>query len=226
MKKTINCTPNSFKTLERIPNSWSQADYSALLKEMEYDSEEASTEELEELCLLSLTDFEKEEAAQKVLRYVFKSHLNEGQIQNLSHEMQEEKVWEEYADIQLHEQFFNVGEILYKAFNGQGFPMAKAIEILVTFSSEKEPLPKKLRDADPSVILKLLAQGLPNNAIINRLYTDQLQQEVISEADAILWQIHLLDSQEKSIQLKIISSQYWLEDFKFTEPYTALLNIT
>lgn len=225
MKKAITCTPHSFKTLERIPGSWNKTDFIALLKEMEYDPEEASTEELEELCLLALTDFENEEAAEKVLHYVFGSDLNEGQIQNLSHEMQEEKIWEEYADIRLHERFFNVGELLYKAFNGRGFPPAKAVEVTVTFSSEKEPLPKELLEGDPSLILKLLAQGLPDNAIINRLYDEQLQQEEITEADAILWQIHPLDSTEKKVNFKIISSQYWLEDLRFSEAYTATINL-
>ena len=112
-------------------------DYINLLEIMDYgDISDIPQNELKDMCFMLLTDNEPEEAATIILKYIFKSRLNDGQIENLSNEMLEEKMWEEYADLSLHEEFFNVHQVLYNAFNGK-FPIPEAVQFKIKVSTVK-----------------------------------------------------------------------------------------
>ena len=120
-----------FSTISELPSTWTVSNYKDLLKEMDFDGIEAIAEnEIKDMCHMALTDYEPEEAAEMVLSYIFKDRLNFKQIQNLSHEMLDEKLWEEYADLSMHEDFFNVGQLLYEAFDGK-FPHPEAVRFQV-----------------------------------------------------------------------------------------------
>ncbi len=80
---------------------------------------------IEEILFMAISDFEPEEAATIVLNYKLSDFLNDNQIEQISHEMLIDKISEEYADISLHHQLFNINQLLYKAYNGT-FPNAKA----------------------------------------------------------------------------------------------------
>ena len=118
----------SFKTISELPNSWEKADYITLLSNMDYaNPEEIKDSELKEMCYMSLADFEPAESARIVLDYVINGRLTEGQIENLSHEMITEKLWEEYPELSLHPDFFRATQLLYSAYNGK-FPRAEAVQ--------------------------------------------------------------------------------------------------
>jgi hypothetical protein len=103
-----------FEIIEELENGWNTDDYRALLVAAEYgDTSEIADEELKEMSLIALSDYEPEEAAKIVLTYIFAGTLNAGQVNNLANEMLDEKMWEEYADLSLHEQFFSVSQLLY-----------------------------------------------------------------------------------------------------------------
>ncbi|MFT4822712.1 MAG: hypothetical protein ACI9DH_001532 [Halioglobus sp.] len=68
------------------------------------------------MCLLSLQDLKPEEAAEIILRLYLGDKLSSGQIQNIAREMLDEKLWEEYADLSLHERLFHVGALLHETF--------------------------------------------------------------------------------------------------------------
>ncbi len=67
---------------------------------------------------MSITDFEPADAARVVLQYKLSEHLNEGQMDQLSHDMLLDKISEEYPNIALHYILFNINQLLFKAFNG------------------------------------------------------------------------------------------------------------
>lgn len=75
---------------------------------------------------MAITDFEPAEAAAIVLDYALSDKLSKGQIQQMSHDMLEDKLSEEFPDISLQKRLFDVNELLYKAFNGT-FPTAEHI---------------------------------------------------------------------------------------------------
>ena len=59
------------------------------------------------------------------LAYKLGQELNEGQIEQISHNMLIDKVCEEYPEIHMQGRLFHVNQLLFKAYNGK-FPNAKA----------------------------------------------------------------------------------------------------
>ena len=135
MKNSFKVECLSFQTIQELPDSWDEQKYKGLLEVMEYsDISEIPSEELKEMCLMSLSDFDPDEAAKIVMEYVFKDKLTKGQIENLSNEMLDEKIWEEYADLSLHEEFFNVNQLLYEAYDGK-FPRPNAVKFHINVTT-------------------------------------------------------------------------------------------
>ncbi|MGB3142990.1 MAG: hypothetical protein WBB24_02690, partial [Maribacter sp.] len=81
MNKTFIVTRINFKTISALPEYWNETKYRELLDLMEFDNAASlATAELKDMCLMSLTDNEPEEAAKLILTYVFKNKFNKGQI--------------------------------------------------------------------------------------------------------------------------------------------------
>ncbi|HEX8330876.1 MAG TPA: hypothetical protein VF629_25315 [Hymenobacter sp.] len=211
----------SFATLSELPNSWQNEDYKALLKRMNYDNPDDINEaELREMCLMSFTDLEPREAAEVVLGYLFPEALNAGQIENLSHQMLTEKLWEENPELPLHKGFYQATELLYTAYNGT-FPRAQAVQFAVKCTAENPEDLAVFADAPAAPLLRLLAQGLPDSALLNRLFSTQLEGPAFAEAPAILWQLATKESEPTSRTFEVVSSTNWLEDFKYADVYEA-----
>jgi hypothetical protein len=211
----------SFDTLSELPNSWTDQDYLALLRQMNYDNpEEIEAAELKAMCLMSLTDLEPTEAAQLVLGYLFPEELNAGQTENLAHQMLTEKLWEENPQLGQHQGFFKATQLLYEAYNGK-FPRTEAVQFQVQLTAAEAPS-LALFDTHPEApLLRLLAQGMPDNTLLKRLFHEQLDGTSFPEAQDIVWQLRTVKKEEASITLEVVSSAYWLDDFKYADTYDA-----
>jgi hypothetical protein len=215
----------SFAMIHELPHSWENKDYLGLLTQMGYENpEEIPDSELQAMCLMSLTDVEPVEAAQVTLGYLFAGHLSAGQIENLSHQMLTEKLWEEYPELSLHQGFFKATQLLYTAYNGK-FPRAEAVQFQLKLTPE-EGASLSLFDGNPEApLLRLLAQGMPDRALLNRLFSEKLAGDSFDEAKHILWQLNTIEKDDNYIIFEIISSAYWLEDFKYADSYIAQTQI-
>jgi hypothetical protein len=210
-----------FATITELPNAWNELDYKALLEIMDYvDTSDISEEELKETCLILLSENEPEEAAEIILKYVFKERLNSGQISNLSNEMQVENMWEEYADVAFHEAFFNATQLLYETYNGK-FPHPEALQFKVKVTAKNKEDLAVFNTHTEVPLIRLLAQGMPKNTLINRLYKAELEGETFGEAKDIIWQLQKEQTDSNSITFSIISSAYWFKDFKYAEDFEA-----
>jgi hypothetical protein len=211
----------SFDSLTELPNSWQPQDYKALLVETGYDNpDEIEPAELKAMALMSLTDQEPAEAAQTVLGYLFADQLTTGQIENLAHQMLTEKLWEENPELGQHEGFYKATQLLYEAYNGK-FPRAEAVQFQVKLTAENaEDL--AVFDAQPEApLLRLLAQGMPDNTLLKRLFHEQLDGTSFPEAPSIIWQLTPSQKTETSVVYDVVSSAYWLDDFKYADTYPA-----
>ena len=225
MNTTFNIKLIEFKTIQELPEAWTLADYKALLNLMEYgDISEISDEDLADMCLMYLSENEPEEAASIILNYIFEERLNSGQKDNLSHEMLDEKMYEEYADISMHEEFFNVHQLLYKAYNGK-FPNPEAVSFKIEISSKNIQSLSIFDERVEATLLRLLAQGMPKNTLINRLYDEQLETGDFSEANDIIWQLSKKSTETNSLVFSITSSSYWFKDLKYIEDFDAAINL-
>ncbi len=211
----------SFDTLSELPDSWTNQDYVALLDLLSYDNPAAiEPTELKAMCLMALTDQEPAAAAQLVLGYLFEDQLTSGQIENLAHQMLTEKLWEENPQFGHHQGFFKATQLLHEAYNGK-FPHTEAVRFQVQLTAA-DPGSLTVFDSQPEApLLRLLAQGMPDNTLLKRLFSDQLAGTSFPEAPHIIWQMQTLKQEAGSRVLEVVSSAYWLDDFKYADTYEA-----
>ena len=199
---------NSVKTVESLKDAWSKEDYLALLEKFELESEShLSIKELEELLFLAISEYEPNEAAAIVLEYRLSEHLNENQIDQMSYDMLQDKISEEYPEISLHHELFSINQLLYKAYNGT-FPNAKATIIEFEISPNNT--------ISKEIILKALDKTLAQGNVIKRLFGNQLAgKEAFDEAESIVWD---LTATGKSSFI-MTTSEYWMsrDEFKDAE---------
>jgi len=201
---------NKVKAVEELENAWSDNDYIALLSELGLeDTKDSSSKELWELLLMALSDLEPNEAATLVLKYRMSDALNDNQIDQLSHEMQLDKISEEYPDIALHHELFNVNQLLFKAYNGT-FPNAKATIIEFEMSSKQNN-----GDAiSKEHIIKAFDKTLYKGSVIKRLFSSHIAgEEAFDEAEAIIWSLE----DQGDHHYKLVTSEYWMNKDDFTE---------
>lgn len=221
MKRPFKVERINFKTIKELPNSWTNQDYMHLLEIMDYDNaSELAEDDLREMCMMSLTDFEPEDAAKIILEYIFKDRLTIGQIENLSNEMLDEKMWEEYADLSFHEEFFNIAQLLYESFK-ERFPNPEAVNFKIKISTKNSEDLALFESYTEATLIRLLAKGMPQNTLINRLYDKQLEGEKFNEAKDIIWQLEKEKVDNNSILFSVISSLYWFKDLKYIEDFEA-----
>lgn len=205
MKFTIEL--KNIRSIEKIEGYWKNDDYRKLLELLDFtDAQGTPDAELCDMLLMAITDFEPDEAAEIILTYKLGTVLNQGQIKNLSHEMLEDKVAEEHADISLHYPLFNINRLLYEAYNGK-FPktLASVIEFELKFDGEVA--------ITKEIVLRTLSDLLSERSLLKRLFDEQLDSEVeLKDADSIIWELTSLGGHA----FQLITSDYWInkEDFE------------
>ena len=208
MKFTIKL--NKIKSINKIDGYWKKEDYVNLLALFNYsDPANLPEGELVDMLSMAITDYEPDEAAEIVLTYKLAGLLKEGQIKNLSQEMLEDKVAEEYPTISLHYPLFNINQLLFEAFNGK-FPntFASVLDIELNFAHKIE--------ITKEIVLRTLSDLLSEKSLLKRLFNEQLDsKKEFNEAEHIIWE--LKSTGENCFQ--VISSDYWLnaEDFEQEE---------
>ena len=87
-------------TVNEVEGYWSDEDLIQLLEKFNFpDAAKAEKKNLPELLEMAISDFEPSEAAEILLTYKLGALLNEGQIEQISHNMLIDKVCEEYQSI-------------------------------------------------------------------------------------------------------------------------------
>ena len=215
MQHTFTITPVSSESLMMLPGDWTTDDYRQLLELTEYgDTSDLSDKELKEMTYMSIADLEMPEAAELLMKYVFpEDALTEGQRQQSSHEMDTERLWEEYAEPAQHRNFFRVGSLLYAAYNG-GHPKPDGREVVITVTAENEEGAALLKTPKAALLLRLMAPAMNDHALLHRLYEEELKAGEFIAAKNLLYQIKSEAEGEHSYRITIYSTDYWLEDFE------------
>ena len=203
---TYHIIINSVKSVEELKDVWTDSDYIELLALFGFpDAKESKPEELRDLLFMAISDFEPNEAAAILLDYKLSDHLKDGQIDQMSNDMLLDKISEEYSDISLHYELYNINQLLHKAYNGT-FPSAKATIIELEITPDKE--------VTKEVILKVLDKTLAKNSVIKRLFSSHLAgEEEFEEAEDIIWDL----KSNGNNSYTITTSEYWISRDEFTE---------
>jgi len=222
MKNIFDVEITEFTNLREIPGVWLTNDYSAILDSLDYgDQSDLSEADTQEVCLMSLQDLKPETAAEVVLNHKMSNVLKPGQIKNISTEMLEEKLWEEYADLSLQESFFNIGSLLYAAFPSE-FPKPDAAYISISVTPTNDQAIKALDGKiNESFLVRLLADGMGSGAVLHRMFDEQLAGKKFPEAESIIWIINEVASEGSSKKLQIVSSGYWLDPLEHVNTFES-----
>lgn len=200
---------NNIKTVDEIKDYWTTEDYIQLLEKFNFpDAGTAKKENLYELLLMAITDFEPKEAAVIVLDHKLSDYLTEGQIEQISNDMLIDTVCEEYPEIELQFALFNCNQLLYKAFNGT-FPSANAtlIDCIITPADANSNI-----EITKEILLKLFSNGLSDRNILKRLFGEQMEENVdFPEAEGIVWELKTKDN----INFAITASTNLIKDADF-----------
>ncbi|GGP49561.1 hypothetical protein [Shewanella saliphila] len=212
----------SFHKINKIPNAWSNDAYLQLMALMGLDDglEGMDSAELREMCMMSLNDLGTVEAAKMVLTHLFSGEVTEGKIDQLANDMASDRLWEEYSDCLFHERFFSAYALLREAFNGV-FAQPTGVEFSVNITAENtDDLTMFDQSLHPAMV-RLLAGGLSPDALMHRLYEDQISGNQFPEAEGVLWQLELVSTQEGTRQYHMVSSEFWFGQFAQVEQFDA-----
>ncbi|MFZ1749992.1 MAG: hypothetical protein WAU01_07360 [Saprospiraceae bacterium] len=213
----INVKVNNVETIDALPNNWTSEDFKAILELYGMDTNGIRSDELMEFTYMTIADHELPFSAELILKYVMGDILNDGQYQNIAHEMADDRVWEEYPEISLHKYLFGVNQLLYRAYNGK-VPHGEAMTLSLTLSCDVDEVNQLIQANNPDVILRCIMGGMDEHAIMQRLYASQLG-DYLTDAAGILWEIESNHVSDTHTDIKIISSKYWLDDFIATGTY-------
>lgn len=223
MKAQFTVQVGSFRKINKIPNAWSNDNYHQLMALMGLDDglDGMDATELREMCMMSLNDLEAPEAAKIVLTHLFGNEdITEGKIEQLSHDMSEDKLWEEYSDCLFHERFFSAYALLREAFNGV-FAQPTGVEFMVNVvAKEAEDLAIFDQSLHASMV-RLLATGLGEDSLMQRLYEEQITGTQFPQAPGILWKLEQTGADELSRQYKMVSSAFWFGKFANVDEFEA-----
>jgi hypothetical protein len=208
MKLKVNV--NNLETVNELPNYWSTEDIRSLLKAFDFpEANELAAKELKEMLYMAITDYEPSEAAEILLQFKLSEVLNGGQIQNLSHEMAEERVAEQYAEPALHYDLFNINQLLFHAYNGK-FPNTEATIIELTLDETA----LDSADATKEILIKAIHEGLKASCLVERLYEDQLSGAVaFGDVEKIIWAY----SKTAPNTYEVLTSKYFIDKSDFTK---------
>ncbi|MEO7976274.1 MAG: hypothetical protein ABI657_03935 [Flavobacterium sp.] len=197
-------------TVNEVNGYWSDEDFVQLLEKFNYpDGATAEKSSLPELLEMAISDYEPNEAAAIVLKYKLGDELNDGQIEQISHNMLIDKVCEEYPEIHMQGTLFHVNQLLFKAYNGK-FPNAKAS--IVDFSLT--PTDGESQKLTAENVLKLLNNGLSDRNLIKRLFETQISQNIpFPEAESIVWELTTADN----VNYSLVTSENWINKEDITE---------
>lgn len=203
LQMKFNIKINKVTTIEDIENYWTNEDYVNLLELFSFpEAETIKPENLREMLFMAITDFEPNEAANIILTYKLSGSLNEGQIDQISNEMLLDKIFEEYPEIHLHYDLFNINQLLFKAYNGK-FPNGKATSVDFIMESAdgfEDEITKE-------IILKSLDHGISESNLVKRLFSEQMSTDMrFAEAENIIWTLE----QKEGSAFTFVTSDYWL----------------
>lgn len=222
VKNQFQVRVQSFSILRELPGAWTSEVYRKLFEELDVEVGATESEsDLRALCLMALQDLEPAEAAVAVLKVQTHGRLNDGQARNLSVEMLDEKKWEHYADMTLHESIFNAGSFLYEAFPSS-FPEPDAVQTTLEITAANAPAKGCLaRPMHESLLVRILADGMDARAILHRLFDEQLLTKSFPEAASIVWNVEANQVEPDVANVKVISSGYWLDALRDTQSYES-----
>ncbi|MDP5069956.1 MAG: hypothetical protein NWQ45_03565 [Congregibacter sp.] len=190
------------------------------------DIGEVGDDALEEFVLMSLQDAGNRKAAEIVLEAVFADEMRPGVRQNLVDDLQEDKPWDDFAEISQQRGIFVAVCLLQKAFP-RHYGTPDATRLTVRFQAKTPAGLAAIHAGDSASLVRLLACGLSENNIVHRLFSDELKSGPLTEAAGLIWEAEsmgIAKDNELSQTISITASSLLLGSFIAGREFKAMLH--
>ncbi len=213
-KSRFQISITHWEEIHALPDSWPEAKLREVLVLADYD-EDVSADELSDIVLMLLQDMKPRLASELVLQAVFGAKMSAGVRQNIAEDLEDDRPWEEYPMVHQQAGLFEAVVLLQRAFPTR-FGTPDALRLTIQVKAREAEGSLWLKDEPcPGLLMRLLACGMEEDAVVNRLYEEELNGRQFADAKGMLWAISLVgSSQEGTLVQKdydIISSLHWLE---------------
>jgi hypothetical protein len=211
---------DEFEELTELEQSWMPKDYVSILTSLDIaDAAKMDIGELRDMTLFALQDLNPPDAAAVLLKYKVGTKLSGGQIRNYSIDSQHERLWEQSADLSLHQDMFAVASML-NSVKSMAFPVPDALRVTLSIHcDDASKLALFNNEMDRAILVRMISAGMNESAILNRLFGDQIATGIVADADSIIWQIAVEQPDPATLQIRITSSAYWLRALRETESF-------
>ncbi len=217
MTNTFEVTINTRTEVHTLPGIWGSASLRQLLILMELEDLAAESDsDLLDLVLMSLQDLEHQHAGERVLETVFGETMKPGVRQNLVDDLRDEEPWQDFSSVGQQRGIFTAVVLMAQAFPNR-YPTPDAISLGFTVRALAESGKSELRQHNPAWIVRLLACGMQESDILQRLYEVELKGGSFSDAAGIIWHLE----QRSEHEFEIISSMSWLAPLKRLDTFRA-----
>lgn len=213
--KLFDVSVTGLKKIDDMPGTWDESDYRKLLLELEIDGiDDLAGSDLFDVLLMALQDLGAEQAGERVLAYRLKQRVSRGVRENIVQDLLEgQRSWEENSNIYLHADIFAAGVLLYAAFPGE-YPkpdmMRLDLHLWAAGSAAKSLLAEP---PEAAFVTRLLADGMSEKSILERLFDEQLAGRDFPEAEGIVWRAEFGErsADGSEAMLTVYSSRHWLQ---------------
>lgn len=213
--KLFDVSVTGLKKIDDLPGSWNDSDYRSLLQELEIGGvDDLGGSDLFDVLLMALQDLGTEQAGERVLAYRLKQRVSRGVRENIVQDLLEgQRAWEENSNIYLHADIFAACVLLHAAFPGD-YPkpdmMRLDLHLWASGSTGKSLLAEP---PETAFVTRLLADGMSEKSILERLFDEQLAGRDFPEAEGIVWQAEFSEHSADGMEamLTVYSSRHWLQ---------------
>ena len=234
MQPSFELSITSVTTVAEMPDTWSEDRYRALLTHLDYDDAAGvPAADLRSYVTMTLQDLDQQDAAKALLAFSLGDDMTPGKLQHLSEEMMVDRCWEESPDLEHHERLFNAQVLLNEAHSDTPQPEINQIE--ATFAAANEAAEKWLKEncatapapfLPKRLLVRCIAGAMPDGAILNRLFDDQINGAEFTEAEYILWRIQAAlvpaeGARGSGYQVSLYSPLRWTGDLEEGQSVTC-----
>jgi hypothetical protein len=171
--------------------------------------------DLEEMLLMALQDLDPEDAADAILACKLGDSLSRGARQNIVQDfIDEQRPWEEAADISLHARIFAAAVLLQKALPTR-FSRPDMMRLSLRLTAHSHRAEELLRAVpSPAFVTRILADGMDESSTLERLFDDNIESDSFAAAADIIWRAEYTepdDGPPMAVTLVVYSSALWLK---------------
>jgi len=193
MTSSYQVTVLSVSEVHELTGSWEIESLRSLLELAEVDElGDIADADLLEMSLMVLQDMGNQKAGELVLETVFGDSMRPGVRQNLVDDLQENEPWNDFAEVSQQRGIFVAVCLLHKAFPTR-YGTPDALELRVKIQSLTKSAAAALDTPQAAWLIRLLAGGMSEHAIVHRLYSAELRSGEFKDAAGLIWDCEPVD---------------------------------